>query len=206
VQLFHRDRDVLGVIAKGSEAAFMALVDRHQTALLRLAEYWLEDDAVAEAVVEQTWLSVLSQLEGFDARAPLRVWLFAMLVRHLRARMLAPEPNAPRELKPAVDPERFSPSGDRWEGHWRRPPIAWPGRVRPELSVAERNALDKAIRALPRLQRAVLVLHDLEGLSSAHSAAIVELAEAEHDQLLHAARSQLRAAVDKYYEQRAGAR
>ena len=197
---------MLGVIANGSEAAFMALVERHQAALLRMAEYWLEDEATAEVVVEQTWLAALSQLAGFDARSPLRVWLYGMLLRHLRSRAFAVEPPGTGATKPAIDPERFAPPGDRWAGHWKRPPVAWPGRARPELTVAERSVIDKAIRALPRLQRAVLLLCDMEGLGSEHAGAIVDLDEAELGALLHAARSQLRAALDQYYERRSGAR
>lgn len=184
----------------------MALVDRHQAALLRMAEYWLEDETTAEVVVEQTWLAVLGQLQRFDARAPLKVWLFGMLLQHLRSRAFAVEPPSASEPKPAVEPERFAPPGDRWEGHWRRPPIAWPGRIRPDLSVAERGLIEKAIRALPRLQRAVLVLRDMELLSTEHVGQIVDLPEVEQERLLHSARSQLRAALDKHYEQRLGAR
>ena len=194
------------MIAGGSEAAFLALVDRHQTALLRMAEYWLEDEATAEVVVEQTWLAVLGQLERFDARTPLRVWLFGMLLRHLRSLAFAVEPPGMCEVRAAIDPERFAAPGERWAGHWKRPPVAWPGRVRPELSVAERGVLDKAIRALPRMQRAVLVLRDMEGLTSEHLGEILDQSEAELSALLHAARSQLRAALDQYYERRSGAR
>jgi RNA polymerase sigma-70 factor (ECF subfamily) len=206
VQLFQRDRDVLGVIARGSESAFMGLVDRHQSALLRLASYWLGDERAAERAVEQTWRTVLTQLERFDAQAPLKVWLFSVLLKLLRDQMAPEDMNATAEVSPSVDPARFSPPGDRWHGHWAKPPAPWPEQSRIELHVAERTVLDAAIRELPRAQRAVLALRDMEGLSAEHVCQILAVDAEEHAKLLHAARSQLRPRLDQHYEHRSGAR
>lgn len=205
MQLFQRDRDVLGVIARGSESAFMGLVDRHQSALMRLASYWLADERAADQVVEQTWRTVLTQLERFDAKAPLKVWLFGVLVKLLRDRTGPEEMNA-NDLRPSVDPARFSPPGDRWDGHWAKPPVPWPEQSRIELNVAERTVLDSAIRQLPRAQRTVLALRDMEGLSGEHVCQILAIDAETHAKLLHAARSQLRARLDQHYEHRSGAR
>jgi RNA polymerase sigma-70 factor, ECF subfamily len=210
VQLFQRDRDVLGVIARGSESAFMGLVDRHQSALTRLASYWLADERAADRVVEQTWHTVLTQLERFDAKAPLKVWLFSVLLKLLQDVTGPEDLSATDEVGPAVDPVRFSPPGDRWDGHWAKPPVPWPESSRIELNVAECTVLDSAIRALPRAQRAVLVLRDMEGLTSEHVgqilAQILAIDAEAQVKLLHAARSQLRARLDLHYEHKSGAR
>ena len=61
-----------------------------------------------------------SQVAGNPAaRAPMKVWLFAVLLRHLRSRAFAIEPPVVSDDKPALESERFSAPGERWEGHWR---------------------------------------------------------------------------------------
>jgi RNA polymerase sigma-70 factor (ECF subfamily) len=206
VQLFQRDRDALGVIARGSESssesAFLALVDRHQAALLRLADYWLGDPAAAERAVEQTWRTLLAQLERFDAKAPLKVCLFGVLLKLLREQTVVADSAELDDVGPAVDPARFTPPGDRWEGHWRKPPTPWPESARVELNVAGSTVVDQAIRSLPRTQRAVLVLRDMEGLESSYVDQVLEIGEDVQAQRLHAARSAVRAALDQHYRER----
>jgi RNA polymerase sigma-70 factor (ECF subfamily) len=84
--------------------------------------------------------------------------------------------------------------------------VPWPEPSRIALNVAERTVLDAAIRALPRAQRTVLALRDMEGLTSEHVCQILGIDAETHAKLLHAARSQLRARLDQHYEHRSGAR
>ncbi len=49
-------------LRNGNEAAFEALIDRYATAMLRLAMVYVRAWAVAEEVVQETWLAVLESL------------------------------------------------------------------------------------------------------------------------------------------------
>src|SRR5437899_929370 len=49
----------LDALRAGDEAAFMALVERYNASLLRVAQIWVSSRAVAEEVVQETWVAVL---------------------------------------------------------------------------------------------------------------------------------------------------
>jgi RNA polymerase sigma-70 factor (ECF subfamily) len=62
-------------LRSGDEDAFMALVDRYRPAMLRIARMYVSTLAVAEEVVQDTWLGVLRGLGGFEGRSSLRTWI-----------------------------------------------------------------------------------------------------------------------------------
>src|SRR6266849_837889 len=78
------DADLLGRLRAGDERAFVVLVRRHQDAMLRLACSFVPSDAVAQEVVQDTWLGVLRGLDGFEGRSSFRRWLFRILVNRAR--------------------------------------------------------------------------------------------------------------------------
>src|SRR5439155_9394153 len=66
-------------LRRGDEAAFVVLVDRYQALLTRLALLYVRDRAVAEDVVQETWLGLLRGLDRFEGRASLKTWLCRIL-------------------------------------------------------------------------------------------------------------------------------
>src|SRR5687768_14249134 len=59
----------------GDEAAFAELIDRYGASMLRVARMHVRDRAVAEEVVQETWLAVINGIERFEGRSSLRTWL-----------------------------------------------------------------------------------------------------------------------------------
>ena len=172
MQEAERDRANLGLAAAGNERAFLALVNRYQASLTRVAGLWLDDPSDVDELVQQTWVRMLGRLEPFDQQSSLKGWLCVTLIRLARSRVDPSrdepvEPSAAQAAVPAVDPERFSPSGDRWEGHWQTPPTDWPRLGKAHvLSRTLQHVVEAAIEALPRSQRIIVVLRDVERLSS----------------------------------------
>src|ERR1700727_3181200 len=68
----------------GEEAAFVMLVGHHHDAMLRLARTFVRSSAVAEEVVQDTWLGVVRGIDRFEGRSSLRTWLLAILVNRAR--------------------------------------------------------------------------------------------------------------------------
>lgn len=199
------DRASLGLVSAGNERAFLALVDRHHATLARVAALWTDDPSEVEALIEQTWLRMLQRLERFDEQSSLRGWLCVALIHLARARVEPAldepvKPSATESAEPAVDPGRFSPQGDRWEGHWQQPPSDWPslrggtGALAPALQ----RVLEQAIQALPRSQKIVLVLRDASGLSSHDVQSALGSSDEDQRVLLHHARSRVRAALEQH--------
>ena len=78
------DGSLLRRLRDGDERAFVALVERYHSAMLRLALSFVSSQAVAEEVVQDTWLGVLRGLDRFEERSSLRTWLFTILVNRAR--------------------------------------------------------------------------------------------------------------------------
>src|SRR3954452_9761406 len=77
---------LLDALRDGDEAAFAELVDRYQGPLKRLARSFGASDAVADEVVQETWLGALRGLDGFEQRSSLKTWLFTILKNQARNR------------------------------------------------------------------------------------------------------------------------
>src|SRR5712691_9314919 len=127
------DAGLVEALRRGREDAFLGLVQRHQSAMLRVASTFVSSAAVAEEVVQEAWLGVLHGLDGFQGRSSLRSWIFGILTNCARSRGVREGRSAPfssfggpDEDEPAVDPSRFlGADHPRWPGHWASPPEQW---------------------------------------------------------------------------------
>jgi RNA polymerase sigma-70 factor (ECF subfamily) len=195
------DAALLKRLRAGDQAAFATLLDRHGGALLRLARTFVKVPAVAEEVVQDTWLAALDGLAGFEGRSSLRTWLFRILANRARTRAVKEGRSVPwsslgpQDDGPAVDPESFQA-----DGHWREPVTGWteddPERL--VLGAETRAAIEAAIAALPEGQRAVITLRDVEGVEAEEACQILGLTETNQRVLLHRARARVRAALHQH--------
>jgi RNA polymerase sigma-70 factor (ECF subfamily) len=196
------DERALEALRAGDEETFLALVDRHHRAMVRVATLFVRSEAVAEEVAQEAWLGVLAGLAGFEGRASLRSWIFQILVHQAKARAAREARTVPisalaedrDERDPSVPADRFLDADDRWPGHWATPPAPWP-----EERAASREALalvGAAVAALPALQRAVMTLRDVEGWASGEVCGLLGLSEGNERVLLHRARSTVRARLE----------
>ena len=105
----------------GDGAAFASLVDGYAASMLRVARLHVSSDAVAQEVVQETWLAVLQGLDRFEERSSLRTWIFHILVNRARTRGAREARTVPfatlaaREAEEpfaAVDADRFLPADD----------------------------------------------------------------------------------------------
>ena len=63
---------------RGDVAAFEALVDRHRAGVYRFLSRFLHDRARAEDLTQECWLRFIGAAPGWSARAPFRIWLYAI--------------------------------------------------------------------------------------------------------------------------------
>lgn len=96
------------------------------------------------------------------------------------------------DTESAVDPARFDGSGT-----WLTPPAHWADTVDDRLTA---EAFAKTIRAgideLPAMQRDVVSLRDVDGLTSQEVCAVLDITEGHQRVLLHRGRSRLRQALE----------
>jgi RNA polymerase sigma-70 factor, ECF subfamily len=206
------DGDFLERLRAGDEAAFSELVARYSGSLLRVVRTYVPSAAVAEEVVQETWLGVLAGLDGFEGRSSLRTWLFQIALNRARTRGSRERRTVPfaslaeseaGEDHPSVAPERFlGPDHDRWPHHWATPPQRWEEQPDRHLESEETLArVHAAIAQLPPAQRTVITLRDIEGWESSEVCNALEISETNQRVLLHRARSRVRADLEAYFAQ-----
>src|SRR3954452_9562635 len=80
------DEEMLRRLRTGDESAFVALVERYQSLMLRVAQTYVRTPSVAEEVVQETWVGVLDGLARFEGRSTLKTWLFRILTNRAKTR------------------------------------------------------------------------------------------------------------------------
>ena len=199
------DSQLVAALRAGDEAAFARIVREWHPSLLRVAQIFVPSRAIAEEVVQETWLRVLGALDRFEGRSSLKTWVFRILVNTAKTRAqregrvlpFSALNNPARIPEAAVDPDRFRPEDDdRYPGHWSAPP-----RELPEerlLAAETRELIAAAIDALPATQAAVIRLRDVDGWSSQEVRNALDITEVNQRVLLHRARAKVRQALEDY--------
>jgi RNA polymerase sigma-70 factor, ECF subfamily len=193
------DAQLITALRAGDERAFVTLVHLHHDAMLRLASSFVPNGAVAEEVVQDTWVGVLRGIDGFEGRSSFRTWLFRILVNRARTagarerRTIAVgDSGAVSDTEAAVAASRFD-SG----GAWVSPPEHWIEEAEDRIDAGKlAGFLRTAIEDLPDRQRQVVTLRDIEGLTSEEVCSVLEITESNQRVLLHRGRSRLRQAIE----------
>jgi RNA polymerase sigma-70 factor, ECF subfamily len=202
------DAAVIDALRAGDESAFAELMRMYNASLLRVAQIYVASRAVAEDVVQDTWIAVLNGIDRFEGRSSLKTWIFRILTNIAKTRGQREGRTVPfsalerPEMVPdaAVEPSRFLPADhERWPGHWASKPEQFPEE---RLLAAETLAVvERAIEGLPPAQRAVISLRDLEGWSAEEARNALGVSETNQRVLLHRARAKVRQALEDYFSE-----
>ncbi len=202
------DQALADRLRAGDEAAFREIVAEYGARLARLARSFSRSDAVIEEAVQETWVAVIRGIQGFEGRAPLRSWIFAILVN--QARRLAVREHRHAQLARAV-PDSVAQEGEVDErepgmgrnGMWAQRPAPW-GLEDPESLVLSKETLrviEAALEELPGIQRQVVLLRDVEGLGPPEVCNALGLSDTNQRVLLHRGRARVRRALDRYVKE-----
>jgi RNA polymerase sigma-70 factor (ECF subfamily) len=206
--LSREDDRLVERLRRRDESVFEELMRMYDAMLLRVAQIYVASRAVAEDVVQETWIAVLNGIDRFEGRSSLKTWIFRILTNIAKTRgqregrtvpfSALERPDAVPEA--AVDADRFLPADhERWPGHWASKPEAWPEERL--LAGETRAVVERAIEQLPPAQRAVISLRDIEGWSAEDTCNALELTETNQRVLLHRARSKVRQALENYFSE-----
>jgi RNA polymerase sigma-70 factor (ECF subfamily) len=177
----------------GEPGAFAEMVERYSGTVYNLALRLMRNDPMeAEDILQETFISAYRALERFEGRSLLSTWLYRIAYNAALMRLRK------REL-PTVSIDEPLENG---EGEpIPRQLVDW-GAV-PEhvlLNGELRKTLDAAVAALPETLRSVFILRDIEGLSTAETAAVLDLTETNVKVRLHRARLALRERLSAYFD------
>jgi RNA polymerase sigma-70 factor, ECF subfamily len=143
------DAALVAGLRRGDEAAFLELVNRYGPMMLRVAQTYTRSRAVAEEVVQEAWLGVLSGIDRFEERSSLKTWLFRILTNRAKTRGERERRCVPfsslagdeEDEGPSVPADRFlGPDHPQWPGHWTAAPRTW--SAIPDERLMARETLD----------------------------------------------------------------
>lgn len=206
------DGQIVARLRGGDETAFLNLVEQYGPPMLRFASRHLTP-AAAEDVVQDAWIGVLQGVARFEERSSLKTWIFSILMNRIRTQAARERRTLPFSAlaeetagsDPALPPDRFlGTNHPESPYHWAVPPKSWGDSPEDRLLSEEvRAQIQRAIDALPTGQREVITLSDVEGWTAEEVCDLLRITPANQRVLLHRARSKVRHALERYFEEAA---
>lgn len=184
---------MLARLRAGDDDAFETMVRTYTPRLLIVARRIVGNEEDARDVIQDAFLSAFRSIGRFAGDARLSTWLHRIVVNtalmKLRTRRRKPEesiePLLPAFLADGHHTERFT---------------AWTERADQALARKEtRTAVRQHIQELPEAFRTVLVLRDIEGLSTEETARLLETTPNAVKIRLHRARQALRTLLAPHF-------
>lgn len=204
---FDDDDQLVAALRRGDPAAFEWLLDTYSAPLRRLALTFVRTPALADEVVQETWLGVVKGIDGFEQRSSVKTWIFRILTNRARTKGSREHRMVPFSATETDDgdpsgvfpPEVYRSAGEEWGGWWAAPPGRWEPAEGFDRAETLRRVRD-AIQLLPSSQRTVMSLRDIDGWSSDEVCAVLGITHVNQRVLLHRARAKVRAELNPYFE------
>lgn len=191
-----RERTLVGRLKTGDDAAYESIVRHHAPALLATCRRILRNDEDARDAVQETFLSAFRSIGTFEGQARVYTWLHRIAVNaclmKLRSRRSRPEESLEGLLPRFLE-----------EGHHVVHPPAWCDRADRLLQRREeREHVRACVDALPESHRLVIVLRDVEEMTTEETARTLGMTEGAVKTRLHRARQALRTLLEARYADR----
>jgi len=171
------DADVVRRVLAGETALFEILMRRYNQRIYRAVRSIVRDEHEAEDVMQQAYVNAYTHLHQFAERATFSTWLTRIAINEALAR---------------VRPRRIRLADDIDETLMNEIESNTPNPEQQAVATELKNAVENEIAVLPESYRSVLMLREVEGLSTAETAECLGLNEDAVKQRLHRARTMLR--------------
>ncbi len=174
------DEEIVARVRAGDVALFEVLMRRHNQRLYRAVRGIITDEAEVEDVMQQAYLRAYSALDGFAGLSSFATWLTRIGLNEALGRLRGRR--------------RLEPIDDLAEG---TEALMEPAPTPEDLAAARESArlIERAIDRLPAIHRTVLMLRDVQQLSTEEAAQVLEVTEDAVKVRLHRARLALRDAL-----------
>ena len=176
------DEEVVGRVLAGETALFEILMRRHNQRIYRIVRGILDNDGEAEDVMQDAYVRAYQYLRQFEGRSTFVTWLTRIAMHEALARA--------ERLKRQTSLDAGEVLADM--------KLTLASSDSPERNVANRelkSALEAAILSLPPKYRTVMMVRDVEELSTAEAASVLEISEEAVKVRLHRARARVRRAL-----------
>lgn len=175
------DEEVVRRVLDGETALFELIMRRYNQRLYRVARAILRDDSEAEDVMQDAYVRAYGHLSQFAGRSQFATWLTRIAIHEALARV---------QRRKKTD----QLGGNEWnDGEGEMNIAATALNPEEQLSASELGrALESAILSIPEQYRLVLMMRDVEQLSTNETATALDLSEENVKVRLHRARAMVR--------------
>jgi len=179
-------------LRRGDNRAAEEMVREHAGWMLTVARNYVRDDALAEDCVQEAFFNAFRKIGDFDGRCALKSWLHRIVVNAALTKLRSLKRDNNHSIEEFM-PE-FDENGCRIEPHWYTSDMMTPADIleRNDLRAFVISKIDK----LPEQYRVVVLLKDIEELSTAEVAAMLNVDEGNVRVRLHRARSALKKLIE----------
>lgn len=184
---YNPEADLLERLKAGDHSALEAIIDRYSGKLYNVAHRILGEAADTEEVIQDVFWTVYRKAKSFQGNSRFSTWLYRLTVNAALGRI--------RRTKRTkqVEYEEFLPKFQDDGHHKVRPVVDWSATLDEQYARRElQDLLRQALDQLKPLDKAVITLSDLEGLSDREIATSVGLSVSAVKTRLHRARLFLR--------------
>lgn len=187
----HAERELVERLRANDPAAYELLVRRHTASLLAVTRRLLGNEEDARDALQDAFLSAFRALPAFEGGARLATWLHRIAINAALMKLRQ------RRRKNEESIEPYLP-GFQEDGHQAHPAVPWGRPAQEILSDREDRAFVRAcIDRLPETYRTVLLLRDIEELSTQETAEALGIEPNAVKVRLHRARQALRTLLDE---------
>ncbi len=188
------DSGLLARLRQGDAAAFEVLVRTHGGRMMSVALRMMRNETDAQDIVQEAFLSAFKALPQFSGQSLLSTWLHRIVINAALMKLRS------RQRKPESSIEDLLPCF-KSDGHRADVATDWSASAEEVMQQAEtRQFVRQCIDRLPESYRTVLVLRDLEDLSTAETAALLAVSVDLIKTRLHRARQALRTLLEHHFQ------
>ena len=187
------DVELVADVQGGDQAAYRFLVERYYRKIYNLALRLVRNPEDAEDVLQETFVSAYKALPNFKGQSAFGTWIYRIATNFGLMKLRGKKPvfvslDEPRENDmPNIELTDFSANP-----------------LEEVLDTELREKMEQAVSALPDDMRTVFLLRDVEGMSNAEVAEILDLSVPAVKSRLHRTRLQLREQLSRYFMERGG--
>ena len=176
------DEELARLAADGDAAAFEEIYNRHRRFVYNLALRMTGNQADAEDLAQESFLSVLRRVGSFRGEALFTTWLYRLAINQVNMHFRY------RSSKPVMQTSEGE-IPERWQGSVRR--------TDPAKQLTDRLTIEQAVRMLPTGYRAAFILYDVQGYTHEEAGRLSGHTAGTSKSQLHRARASLRAELSK---------
>ncbi len=185
------EANLISRLKAGDKSACAECIEIHSPLIYRLALQLMGNEAEAEDVLQETFLSAFKAIDSFEGRSGLGTWLYRIAYNASMMRLRRSDPYT-ISVEETLDTDGLAVVPSQL--------FDWCCLPEKDFESDEvRQELDMAVNELPETLKAVFVLRELEGLSTAETANALEISEGAVKVRLHRARLWLRERLSDYF-------